>query len=210
MDIHRAGKVKYIGISECSVDTLRRAHAVHPIAAVQMEYAPFTLDIEDPNIGIFEVAKELGIAIVCYSPLGRGLLTGRYVSIFIAILHEFLTVLFVGIEKSRRLRRGRRSSYYSKVDKWYLPIFSELNRTVVRYSKENFPNILKLVDSLKKIGERHGATPGQVTLAWLLAQGDNIIPIPGTTKEKVRIKTSGKLSTSNLWTVHPHSTSKKI
>lgn len=101
MDIHRAGKVKYIGISECSVDTLRRAHAVHPIAAVQMEYAPFTLDIEDPSIGIFEVAKELGIAIVCYSPLGRGLLTGRYVSIFIVSLHNFLTVLFVGLEKPR-------------------------------------------------------------------------------------------------------------
>ena len=76
----RAGKVKYIGLSECSADTLRRAHAVHPIAAIQMEYAPFTLDIEDPAIGVFEAAKELGITIVCYSPLGRGVLTGRIVS----------------------------------------------------------------------------------------------------------------------------------
>ena len=76
----RAGKVKYIGISECSAETLRRAHAVHPISAVQMEYAPFTLDIEDPAIGVFKLVKELGITLVCYSPLGRGLLTGRFVS----------------------------------------------------------------------------------------------------------------------------------
>ena len=75
----REGKVKYLGLSECSADTLRRAHAVHPISALQVEYSPFTLDIEDPKIGLLKVAKELGITIVAYSPLGRGLITGQYV-----------------------------------------------------------------------------------------------------------------------------------
>ena len=76
----RAGKVRYLGLSECSSDSLRRAHAIHPIAAVQVEYSPFTLDIEDPKIGLLETARELGVKIVAYSPLGRGLLTGIYVS----------------------------------------------------------------------------------------------------------------------------------
>ena len=71
--------MKYLGLSECSADTLRRAHAVHPIAALQVEYSPFTLDIEDPQIGLLEAARELGAAVVAYSPLGRGLLTGKYV-----------------------------------------------------------------------------------------------------------------------------------
>ena len=73
------GKVKYLGLSECSEDTLRRAHAVHPISALQVEYSPFTLDIEDPKIGLLKAARELGITIVAYSPLGRGLITGKYV-----------------------------------------------------------------------------------------------------------------------------------
>jgi aryl-alcohol dehydrogenase-like predicted oxidoreductase len=77
----REGKVKYLGLSEVSAKTLRRAHAVHPISAVQVEYSPFTLDIEDESIGLFKAAKELGIAVVAYSPLGRGLITGQYVSL---------------------------------------------------------------------------------------------------------------------------------
>lgn len=76
----KAGKVKYIGLSEVSEQTLRRAHAVHPISALQVEYSPFTLDIEDPKVGLLKAARELGIAIIAYSPLGRGLITGRYVS----------------------------------------------------------------------------------------------------------------------------------
>ncbi len=76
----KEGKVKYLGLSECSAETLRRAHAVHPIAALQVEYSPFTLDIEDEKLGLFKTAKELGIAVVAYSPLGRGLITGQYVS----------------------------------------------------------------------------------------------------------------------------------
>ncbi|CAF4454991.1 unnamed protein product, partial [Adineta steineri] len=72
-----AGKVKYLGLSECSSDTLRRAHAVHPIACVQIEYSPFSLDIERDEIGLLKTCRELGVAIVCYSPLGRGLLGGQ-------------------------------------------------------------------------------------------------------------------------------------
>ncbi|OBZ77663.1 Aldo-keto reductase yakc [NADP(+)] [Grifola frondosa] len=74
----KAGKVKYLGLSECSAETLRRAHAVHPISALQVEYSPFTLDIEDEKIGLLKTARELGVTIVAYSPLGRGLITGRY------------------------------------------------------------------------------------------------------------------------------------
>ena len=75
----RAGKVKYIGLSEASADTMRRACAVHPISALQVEYSIFTLDIEDEKRAVLKTARELGVAIVAYSPLGRGLLTGRYV-----------------------------------------------------------------------------------------------------------------------------------
>ena len=73
--------MKYLGLSECSESTLRRAHAVHPISALQVEYSPFTLDIEDEKIGLLKAARELGITIIAYSPLGRGLLTGQYVSL---------------------------------------------------------------------------------------------------------------------------------
>lgn len=75
----RTGKVKYIGISECTEDTLRRAHAVHPLTAAQFEYAPFTLSIEDPQIGIWNACKELGIPLVASCPLGRGILSGKFV-----------------------------------------------------------------------------------------------------------------------------------
>lgn len=81
----RAGKVKYLGLSECSIETLRRAHAVHPISALQVEYSPFTLDIEDEKVGLLKAARELGITIIAYSPLGRGMLTGRYVRVLLSI-----------------------------------------------------------------------------------------------------------------------------
>ncbi|GBE89155.1 Aldo-keto reductase yakc [NADP(+)] [Sparassis crispa] len=144
-ELVKAGKVKYLGLSECSADTLRRAHAVHPISALQVEYSPFTLDIEDEKIGLLKTARELGVTIIAYSPLGRGLITGKY----------------------------RSPDDFDEDD---------ARRKVPRYSKENFPNILKLADGLKRIGDRHGATAGQVSLAWLLAQGPDVIPIPGTTK----------------------------
>ncbi|TFY56508.1 hypothetical protein EVG20_g8898 [Dentipellis fragilis] len=139
----KAGKVKYLGLSEVSSATLRRAHAVHPIAVVQVEYSPFTLDIEDPKIGLLKTARELGVKIVAYSPLGRGLLTGQYKG-----PEEFSA--------------------------------DDFRRDIPKFSKENFPKVLKLAADLQKIGERHGATAGQVCLAWILAQGDDFIPIPGT------------------------------
>ncbi|KAF7373930.1 Aldo/keto reductase [Mycena sanguinolenta] len=144
----KAGKVKHLGLSEVSADTLRRAHAVHPIAAVQVEYSPFTLDIEDPKIGLLAAARELGVKIVAYSPLGRGLLTAQYKS-----PDDFED--------------------------------GDFRKAIPRYSAENFPNILKIADGLKSIGAKHdGATAGQVAIAWVLAQGEDIIPIPGTKKIK--------------------------
>lgn len=142
-ELVRAGHVKYVGLSEVSERTLRRAHAVHPISAVQTEYSPFTLDIEDPKINVLNTCRELGVKIVAYSPLGRGLLTGAY----------------KGPEDFEA---------------------NDFRRMIPRYSKENFSKILALTDKLKEIGAKHNATAGQVTLAWILGQGDDIIPIPGT------------------------------
>ncbi|KAJ7659163.1 Aldo keto reductase [Mycena polygramma] len=116
----KAGKVKHLGLSEVSAETLRRAHAVHPIAA---EYSPFSLDIEDPKIGLLAAARELRVQIVAYSPLGRGLLTGQYKS-------------------PDDFEEG------------------DFRKMVPRFSAENFPNILKLADGLKTIGQRHrGSDP---------------------------------------------------
>ncbi|KAG1859549.1 Aldo keto reductase [Suillus subalutaceus] len=146
-ELVKQGKVKYLGLSECTADTLRRAQKVHPIATVQVEYSPFTLDIEDSKLNILNTARELGIKIIAYSPLGRGLITGQYKS-----PDDFES--------------------------------NDFRRMVPRYSKENFPNILKLADNLKRVGEQYNATAGQVALAWLLAQGEDVIPIPGTKKIK--------------------------
>ncbi|KAN0073779.1 NADP-dependent oxidoreductase domain containing protein [Tylopilus felleus] len=139
------GKVKYLGLSECSANTLRRASAIHPIAAVQLEYSPFELELEKNDV--LKTARELGIKIIAYSPLGRGLLTGRYKS-------------------PDDFEEG------------------DFRRNVPRYSKENFPKILKLVEELQNIGKEYNATAGQVALAWLLSQGEDVIPIPGTKKIK--------------------------
>ena len=84
-ELVKEGKVKYLGLSEVSASTLRRAHAVHPISALEVEYSPFTLDIEDPKIDLLRTARELGVKIVAYSPLGRGLLTGQIVSFFVSV-----------------------------------------------------------------------------------------------------------------------------
>ncbi|KAJ6475238.1 NADP-dependent oxidoreductase domain-containing protein [Mycena vitilis] len=146
-ELVKEGKVKYLGLSECSAKALRRAHAVHPIAALQIEYSPFILDIEDPKIALLETARELGVTIVAYSPLGRGLLTGRYKS-----PDDFEA--------------------------------NDFRRTVPKFSAANFPKILDVVSRLHKIGEKHNATAGQVTLAWILAQGPEFVVIPGTKKIK--------------------------
>ena len=143
----QAGKIKYIGLSECSSETIRRAHAVHPISAVQIEYSPFSLDIESEEIGVLKTCRELGIAIVCYSPLGRGLLTGQ-----IRSPDDFEA--------------------------------NDFRRMAPRFSKENFPKNLELVNTLAAIGKRKNCTSGQLTLAWILAQGDDFFVIPGTSKVK--------------------------
>ncbi|KAJ7256198.1 Aldo/keto reductase [Mycena haematopus] len=143
----KEGKVKYLGLSEVSASTLRRAHAVHPIAAVQVEYSAFTLDIEDPKIALLETCRELGVATIAYSPLGRGLLSGMQ----------------------------RSTDDFAKDD---------FRRLIPRYNTTNFPNILKIADGLADIGKKYGATSSQIALAWLLAQGPDIIPIPGTKKIK--------------------------
>lgn len=146
-ELVEAGKIKYIGLSECSSDTLRRACAVHPVAAVQIEYSPFSLDIEREDIGLLKTCRELGVAIVCYSPLGRGMLTGQLKS-----PDDFEA--------------------------------NDFRRMSPRFSKENFPKNLELVQRLAEIAKRKNCTPGQLTLAWILAQGDDFILIPGTTKIK--------------------------
>ncbi|KAI1420263.1 NADP-dependent oxidoreductase domain-containing protein [Xylaria sp. FL1777] len=140
------GKIKYIGLSEVSSATLRRAHAVHPIHAVQLEYNPWTLDIEGPSgTHILDTCKELGVSIFAYSPLGRGIMTGRF-----------------------------RSAKDFGAD--------DVRSTLPRYQGENFQKNLKLVDQFAEVARRKGCTSGQLVLAWLLAQGDNIFVIPGTKK----------------------------
>ncbi|KAK0200332.1 NADP-dependent oxidoreductase domain-containing protein [Desarmillaria ectypa] len=146
-ELVKYGKVKYLGLSECTAKDLRRAHAIHPISAIQFEFSPLVLDIEDPKFAILQTARELGITVVAYSPLARGLITGQYTS-----LDDF--------------EEG------------------DFRKTIPKYSKENFPKILDLVDHLKVIASKHNATPGQVTLAWILAQGDDFVVIPGTKKIK--------------------------
>ncbi|KAJ8104374.1 NADP-dependent oxidoreductase domain-containing protein [Lipomyces tetrasporus] len=140
-ELVKQGKVKYLGLSECSAATLRRACTVHHIAAVQIEYSPFAVEAEQN--GLIEACKELGVAVVAYSPLSRGFLTGAYT-------------------KPEDFPEG------------------DYRRAAPRFQKENFDANLKLLDEFKKIASKKNATPGQVTLAWLIANG--AIPIPGTTK----------------------------
>lgn len=143
-ELVKEGRVKYLGLSEASPATIRRAHKVHPIAAVQVEYSPFELSPELPG-GILETCKELGIAVVAYSPTGRGLLTGR----------------FTGPEDFNE---------------------GDFRRNHPKFSKENYPHILKLAEGLKEIGTAHNASAAQVAIAWLVAQGT--IPIPGSKQIK--------------------------
>ncbi|KAI1803353.1 Aldo/keto reductase [Daldinia bambusicola] len=139
------GKIRYIGLCEVSAATLRRAHAVHPISAVQVEYSPFTTDIEDARTNLLATCRELGVAVVAYSPLSRGLLSGR-------------------IESPADFEPG------------------DVRRSYPRFSAENFPKNTAVVEELKSVAKEKGCTPAQLALAWLLSQGDDIFPIPGTTK----------------------------
>jgi aryl-alcohol dehydrogenase-like predicted oxidoreductase len=134
------GKVLHIGLSEAGPDTIRRAHAVHPIAAVQTEYSLWT---RDPEAELLPLLRELGIGFVPYSPLGHGFLTGDI-----------------------------RSPEQLSDDDW--------RKTNPRFSGENFQRNLRIVDEVQSVAAEVGATPAQIALAWLLAQGDDIAPIPGT------------------------------
>ncbi len=134
------GKVRYLGLSEASVDTIRRAAAVHPIAALQSEWSLWSRDIEDD---IVPTCRELGIGLVPFSPLGRGFLTGRITSV------DDL---------------GER----------------DMRRAHPRFLNEAFDANRTSVDVVREIADAHGAAPGQVALAWVLAQGPDVVPIPGT------------------------------
>jgi aryl-alcohol dehydrogenase-like predicted oxidoreductase len=136
------GKVRYLGLSEPSLTTLRRAHAVHPISALQMEYS---LWWHEPEAEFLPTIRQLGIGFVPYSPLGRGLLTGRY----------------------RRTEDLPADDY---------------RRTTPRFQGENFQKNVEFVDRLAEIAKEKKITPAQLALAWVLAQGDDIVPIPGTKK----------------------------
>jgi aryl-alcohol dehydrogenase-like predicted oxidoreductase len=139
------GKVRYLGISEAAPETIRRAHGVHPVTAVQTEYSLWTRDPEEN--GVLDTVRTLGIGFVAYSPLGRGFLSGEIRSI-------------------DDLAEG------------------DFRRHNPRFQGENFAKNLELVDRVREIAEEKGVTPSQLALAWVLHQGDDIVPIPGTKRVK--------------------------
>jgi aryl-alcohol dehydrogenase-like predicted oxidoreductase len=150
----REGKVRFLGLSEASPATIRRAHAVHPIAALQTEYSLWTRDPEDD---VLQTTRELGIAFVAYSPLGRGFLTGQ-------------------IKRFEDLPEN------------------DYRRHSPRFQGENFQKNLDLVSRVELLAKEKKCTPGQLALAWLLAQGDDIIPIPGTKRRKYLEENVGALN----------------
>jgi aryl-alcohol dehydrogenase-like predicted oxidoreductase len=143
-ELVREGKVRYLGLSEAGAQTIRRAHATHPIAALQTEYSLWT---RDPEREILPAVRELGIGFVAYSPLGRGFLTGRF-------------------KKYEDLPHD------------------DYRRNHPRFQGENFERNLRLVETVEQIAREKNATASQIGLAWLLAQGDDIVPIPGTKRRK--------------------------
>lgn len=134
------GKVRFLGLSEAGADTIRRAHATHPIAALQSEYSLWERGVEDE---ILPLCQDLGIGFVPYSPLGRGFLTGQ-------------------ISKRSDLPED------------------DYRRNDPRYSDENFASNMTIVDAVKKVAAAHSVSPAQIALAWLLAQGQDVVPIPGS------------------------------
>ncbi len=140
----QAGKVRHIGLSEASAETLRRAHAVHPITALQSEYSLWT---RDPEEGVLAACRELGIGFVAYSPLGRGFLTGA-------------------IRSPEDFGEG------------------DFRSSSPRFQGENFQRNLDLVTAVEELAKEKGCTPGQLALGWVLAQGEDIVPIPGTKRVK--------------------------
>lgn len=152
-DLVTAGKVRTIGLSEVNGDTLRRAHAVHPITSVQSEYSLWTRDPED---GVLAACRELGIGFLAYSPLGRGFLTGQIKS-----PNDFAA--------------------------------DDFRRSSPRFQGENFQKNLELVAQVQQLATSKQCTPSQLALAWLLAQGDFIVPIPGTKRRKYLEENVGAL-----------------
>ncbi len=143
-ELVKEGKIRYVGLSEAGADTLRRAHAVHPISMLQTEYSLWT---RTPETDVLPVCRELGISLVAYSPLGRGFLTGAF-------------------EKP--------SDFAPDDFRAHSP----------RFQGENFQRNLELVNEIKAIAKEKECTPAQLALAWLLAKGEEIIPIPGTKRAK--------------------------
>src|SRR6202023_2321317 len=143
-ELIKAGKIRHIGLSEAGPATIRRAHAVHPIAALQTEYSLWTRDPEDE---VLATTRELGIAFVAYSPLGRGFLTGQF----------------------KRFEDLAADDY---------------RRFSPRFQGENFQKNLDLVARVEAVAEKKRCQPSQLALAWVLAQGDDIVPIPGTKRRK--------------------------
>mgnify|MGYP001186183367 CR=1 FL=1 len=141
-ELVEAGKVRYLGLSEASAETIRRAHEVHPISVVQSEFSLFERGLGD---SVLPALRELGIGLVPYSPLGRGFLTGRF-----------------------RSEADFGSSDFRSRDP--------------RMSEDNFRKNLAIVEAIEEIASTHGVTPAQLAIAWVLAQGDDVVPIPGTRK----------------------------
>jgi len=152
-ELVRSGKVRFLGLSEADAVTIRRAHAFHPITALQSEYSLWTRDPEDE---VLEVCRELGIGFVPYSPLGRGFLTGK-------------------IQSPKDLPDD------------------DYRKTTPRFQGENFQRNLDLVKGVEEIAREKRCTPAQLALAWVLAQGDDIVPIPGTKRRKYLQENVGAL-----------------
>ena len=152
-ELVEAGKVRYLGISEAAPDTVRRAHAVHPVTAGQYEWSLFSRDLEDELV---PTLRELGIGVVAYSPLGRGFLSGRITS----------------------------PDDFGEDD---------FRRNHPRFTGENFTRNLELVERVRDLAERKGATPSQLAIAWVLAQGDDVVPIPGTKRRRYLEENLGAL-----------------
>jgi aryl-alcohol dehydrogenase-like predicted oxidoreductase len=152
-ELVREGKVRFLGLSEASAETSRRAHVVHPITALQSEYSLWT---RDPEAEILGVCRELGIGFVPYSPLGRGFLTGK-------------------IQKIEDLPDD------------------DYRKTTPRFQGDNFQRNLDLVKRVEKIAREKRCTPAQLALAWVLARGEQIVPIPGTKRRKYLQENIGAL-----------------
>jgi aryl-alcohol dehydrogenase-like predicted oxidoreductase len=153
-ELVHAGKVRSLGLSEVAADTLRRAHSVHPIAALQSEWSLWSRDLEWEMVPL---CRELGVGIVPYSPLGRGFLTGQITSI-----DDFDT--------------------------------DDFRRQNPRFMGDNFAKNLELVEQVRKLAADKGCTPGQLALAWVLAQGNDVVPIPGTKRVKYLEENVGALA----------------